>query len=130
MISELRTAIVNKAVTVSGVSASNVFYSQATDNKTGLYIVFTGVPYDRAWDSAAKSDEVPVQFNFYCSTLATLESAVFAFAEIFDFGSLTIASPYTFVACLPAVPTLPATKLDDIWQAVLTYNIEVTRLRS
>jgi len=129
MISELRTAVVTKAVTVSGISTSNVFYSIAPDNKTGLYVVFTGIPYERRWDSGTKFDNIPVQFNFYCSTLATLETAFAAFQTAFDFTTLTVAN-YTFIACLPALPTLPATKLDNIWQAVLTYDIEVSRLRS
>lgn len=130
MISALRTAIKTQAVTVSGISASNFFYNHAKDGQTGLYVVATGLPYERRWSSEnADFYSIPVQFNFYCSVIATLETAFVAFADTFDFCTLTV-SGYTFIHCLPYLPNVPAVQVENIWQATLTYLIEISKLRS
>lgn len=130
MISALRTAVKNKAVTVSGITASNFFYNRAKDGQTGLYIVATGLPFAKEWSSEnAVFYPVPVQFNIYDKDIADVESAFVALQDAFDFASLTV-SGYTFIHCVPILPTVPATIVEDIWQATVTYMIEISKLRS
>ena len=129
MIQALKNAIITKAVTISGISASNLFYVQAPDGKSGMYVVYSGVPYEKQWDSMAQFYPVPVQFNFYGPVEATVQTAVEAFEAVMDFATLTV-SGYTFIHCIPTVPNLSSTKVDNVWQSVLTYMIEISKLRS
>lgn len=130
MISALRTAIKTQAVLVSGISASNFFYGQAKDGQTGLYVVAQGLPFEKEWSSeSANFYKIPVQFNFYCSVIATLETALAAFEAGFDFCTLSVTG-YTFVHCVPTLPYVPAAQVENIWQATLTYLIEISKVRS
>lgn len=129
MNSALRAGIYTLGKTVTGLSASNLYYENAKHSQQSLYCVFFGVDEDFQFDSGAQHEVSNVQFTFYGTNLANLETQVTNFRTVFDFTTSLSVSGYTVIEVRRTI-TIPPRKFDGMWQIVLEYRFEIQKARS
>lgn len=129
MTSALRTGIYTLGKTVTGLSATNFFFDEAKHTQSGQYCIFFSVDNFYTWDSGAVFETDNIQFNFYGSNLANLETLVTNFQTVFDFGkdSLTVTG-YSVISLTRNSISRPV-KVDKIWQIILEYRVETQKAR-
>jgi hypothetical protein len=131
MVSALRTGIYNAAITVTGLSATNFYYSEAKQDATLPYCVLSVISNPLSWCSNNVYEEDYFQFSLYGTTLSALETIEEAIKTKFDFGHANITvSGYTVILCFrmgtPRKVKLPDS---DVWQIVIEYKTRISKGR-
>jgi hypothetical protein len=129
MTSALRTGIYNAALTVTGLSTTNLAFEQMIHGKTGTYVVFFGITNPLSWDSASKFELDYVQFKIYGTSLSDIETKLAAIQAKFDFGEANITvSGWTVISCLRTM-TVPPRLTEGVWETDVEYKIETQKAR-
>lgn len=125
----LRDAIYTTGKTVTGLSATNFRHNNVPQETAYPYCVFKGLVNPISRDSATDFEENHVQFSFYGDVVASIDTLAIALQIKFDYGKANLSvSGYTITKCLREF-TIPARKIDNVWQIDLQYNIGISKSR-
>ena len=125
----LRTGIYTLGKTVTGLSATNLFYRDAKHTQESSFCVFWGVTNTQFIDSGTQFEIDNVQFDFFGTNLSSLETIVLAFKTMFDYTSSLTVTGYTVMSVTRSLER-PAQKFDKVWQISLEYEIITSKSRS
>lgn len=125
MITTLREAIYNKAITVTGLSASNYGFKEVPQNTTGNYCVASEItnPY-AGRTTMSKFEDSYVQFAFYGAKQKELETLMKNFRAKFDDSEASFSLIDYYVLRVDWSLTRDV-QLEDIKQIIVQYKFRL-----
>lgn len=129
MVTVLRNEIYRLGKTVSGLSATNIWYLEAPQNTALPYCVFTEFAHPYSFDSGSQYDEVYVQFAIYETRVSNLETLTAALKAVFDFARSSFSvTGYNVITCV-RMSDLPIQKFENVYSSIIQYKIEIQKSR-
>lgn len=123
MIEELKDGIETKGLALSGLDSSNFAYDKIQTVYKRPYVTFFSLPSDYTFDSGHIWELANVQFSVFGKSIDAVHDLADTIKTAFDFCTDISMTNYGLNKCVREGFFI--NRHLDIWQAIITYNIEI-----